>query len=87
VLGCTGDLHCLFCVSRVDKIDSTISIRGGKLSWATTTRLLKGIVVLIPKLSDGWRVIMDDRGNRPNKMIEINEREDIKLICLYLCGF
>ena len=87
MLGCTGDLHCLFCVSRVDKIDSTISIRGGKLSWATTTRLLKGIIVLIPKPSDGWRVIMDNRGNRPSKMIEINEREDIKLICLYLCGF
>jgi len=85
VLGCTGDLHCLFCVSRVDKIDSTISIRGGKLSWATTTRLLKGIIVLIPKPSDGWRVIIDNRGNRPSKMIEINERERILNWFAYIC--
>ncbi len=68
-------------------VDSTISIRGGNLSWATTRRLLKGMMVLIPKPSDGLRVIKDNRGNRPNKMIEINEREDIKLIGLYLCGF
>ncbi len=45
------------------------------------------MMVLIPKPSDGLRVIMDNRGNRLNKMIEINEREDIKLICLYLCDF
>jgi len=44
-------------------------------------------MVLRPKPSDGLRVIMDNRGNRPNKMIEINKREDIKLIYLYLCGF
>ena len=80
-------MHCLFCLFRVDKIDSTIHIRGGKLSWATTRRLLKGMMVLRPKPSDGLRVIMDNRGNRPNKMIEIPEMEDIKLICIYLCGF
>ena len=80
-------MHCIFCPSKVDKIDSIITVRGGKLSLATTRRLLKGIRVLRPKLSDGLRVIMSNRGITPNKMIEINEREDTKLIYIYLCGF
>jgi len=80
-------LDCIFCLCRVDKIDSIITNRGGKLSQATTRRLLKGIRVLRPKLSDGLRVIMGNRGNTPNKMFEINEGEDTKLIYIYLCGF
>ena len=68
-------------------IDSIITNRGGKLSQATTRKLLKGIRVLRPKLGNGLRVIMGNRGNTLNKMIEINEREDTKLIYTYLCGF
>jgi hypothetical protein len=64
-----------------------MSVRGGKLSLATTKRLLKVIMVLRHKFSDGWRVIMGNRGNQLNKMIEINKWEDIKMICLYLYGF
>jgi len=82
-----GDLHCIFCPSKVDKIDGIISVRGGKLSLATTRRLLKGRIVLRHKSSNGWRVIIGNRGNQLNKMIEINKREDIKMICSYLYGF
>jgi hypothetical protein len=74
-----GDLNCIFCLLRGDKVDSMANIGWGKLCWMTIRGLLELRMLFKVKSEDGRGMNTSDRGNRVSRMASIRHGEDSAL--------
>jgi hypothetical protein len=71
-----GDLDCIFCLLRGDKMDSIADSGWGKLSWTTTRGLVELRTLFGAKSGDGRGINTSGRGNRVSRVASIKHGED-----------